>query len=441
MRKDPTEFRKRFVAWKNGKKPYQNGRPEPIQRIDNSEADFAQRLRSPWRQEIWDLEGSGKAATHKMSSADNIVYPNVQTTKGGGLIDFTHPMWEGVVDPLNRAIINKDYVPMKTEQDAIWFGPNYKEYYPKFKDGKLPGYGDGTPTRVGDYNVYPSAIGASELSVTTPEIVIKPRQKYPDTSDYYMWNPSNFTFQKYLDRKVQQLRSLEGGDNEKVAQRIYNTITPRIEYFQPYNLQGLINARKQYENNVQRKFLREGVASDLLGGLYMNRNRTREAQFAKYLGLPTFKYNRYDDGVYEDSVNTYLRPARYTPTKGNPLGDLVMLPRHESYEDELSDLNLAALYRSAQKGDSIVNFQNSATLGNYSGGIGKDSLGNYISYYDEWDINPLKGENSKDLFQQYDIGHPFSLYDRRYFSQSELKRALKKYDKAHTDRLLYDQTH
>jgi len=35
-----------------------------------------------------------------MGSADNIVYPNVQTTEGGGLIDFTNPIWKGVVDPL-----------------------------------------------------------------------------------------------------------------------------------------------------------------------------------------------------------------------------------------------------------------------------------------------------------------------------------------------------
>ena len=143
MYKDPTEFRERFAAWKDGKQPYKGGRPSAISEVDKSDADFAERLRSNWRQETWDWEGSGKAVTHKIGSADNIVYPNVQTTKGGGLIDFTNPIWKGVVDPLNRAMINKDYVPMKTEQDAIWFGPNYKEYYPKFKDGKLPGYKNG----------------------------------------------------------------------------------------------------------------------------------------------------------------------------------------------------------------------------------------------------------------------------------------------------------
>jgi hypothetical protein len=33
---------------------------------------------------------------------------------------------------------------MKTESDAIWFGPNYKKYYPGFKNGRLPRYAEGT---------------------------------------------------------------------------------------------------------------------------------------------------------------------------------------------------------------------------------------------------------------------------------------------------------
>jgi hypothetical protein len=34
-----------------------------------------------------------------MAGVDNIIYPNVQTVEGGGLIDFTNPIWNGVVDP------------------------------------------------------------------------------------------------------------------------------------------------------------------------------------------------------------------------------------------------------------------------------------------------------------------------------------------------------
>lgn len=287
------------------------------------------------------------------------------------------------------------------------------------------------------YNVHPSAIGASELSVTLPEIIIKPSPKYPDTSDYYLWNPSNFSMRAIMKRKMRNLQKMEDGDIHNVAQRIYNTVSPRPTYFQPYDIQGLLHAEDLYKKNEQRKFLREGVTGSL-GGLYMNRNRTREAQFAKYLGLPTFKYNFYNDGVFEDSVDNYLRPADYVPRKGKPLGDLVKLPRHESLDDELSDLNLAALYRSAQNGDSIRTFTNSSTLGEYTGSIGKDSLGNYISYYDEWDIHPLNNGNGgqKDMFYDFGLSHPFSLYDRRYFNNYELERALKKYPKEKTDKLL-----
>lgn len=185
MRRDPTEFRRRFQAYKEGKMPYDAGRPVAIQEVDKSDADFAKRLRSNWRQEIWDWEGSGKSVTHKIAGADNIVYPNVQTTKGGGLIDFTNPIWKGNVDPFERAIKNNDYVPMKTEQDAIWFGPNYKNYYPGFKNGKLPGFKDGANGWVrtnGNDIKFDEETGELVDQVTgekgtmmLPEITIKPR--------------------------------------------------------------------------------------------------------------------------------------------------------------------------------------------------------------------------------------------------------------------------
>lgn len=60
-----------------------------------------------------------------------------------------------------------------------------------FKNGKLPGYGNGTPTKVGEYNVYPSAIGASELSVTTPEVVITGTDRRPM---YQKYDAENSTY-------------------------------------------------------------------------------------------------------------------------------------------------------------------------------------------------------------------------------------------------------
>ena len=56
MAKDPTNFRNRFKLYKEGKMPYENGlpkyedgRPDAIKRVDNSDADFAKRLKSNWR--------------------------------------------------------------------------------------------------------------------------------------------------------------------------------------------------------------------------------------------------------------------------------------------------------------------------------------------------------------------------------------------------------
>lgn len=48
----------------------------------------------------------------------------------------------------------------------------YEAGLPKYEDG-------GEVVRVGDYNVYPSAIGASELNVTTPEVVVTGKDRRP----------------------------------------------------------------------------------------------------------------------------------------------------------------------------------------------------------------------------------------------------------------------
>jgi len=44
---------------------------------------------------------------------------------------------------------------------------------------------------------------------------------------------------------------------------------------------------------------------------------------------------------------------------------------------------------------------------------GKDARGNYISYYDKWDINPASNLEKKDI--KTDFGKPVELYDRIYY--------------------------
>lgn len=286
------------------------------------------------------------------------------------------------------------------------------------------------------------------IVVTPKGVMTRYQYNYPDTSDYYLWNPTNFTVQKYIDKKVKNIKAKENYDNKKVRERIYRTVMPY-----GYGINDMLEAERSYNENINRQYARQGIRAGLFG-LEDEQGDIREAQWAKYLGLPTFTYNYFNDGLRTDSVKNKLTPAKYSPKKGKVVGDLVRMPPHESLNHELSDKVLAALYRSAQRGDSIVPLANSPTLGRYTGSIGKDSLGNYISYYDEWDLNPFQSAgysrnesplslfvpksvySSPDIFQKYEIGHPFSLYDRRYYSDYELKNALSKYDEKRTDLIL-----
>lgn len=73
--------------------------------------------------------------------------------------------------------------------DAEW-EPEYN--FPGYKNGKLPGFEDGVvPVKVGEYNVWPSAVGASELNITTPEIVVTGKDRRPT---YQRYDAENSTY-------------------------------------------------------------------------------------------------------------------------------------------------------------------------------------------------------------------------------------------------------
>lgn len=266
------------------------------------------------------------------------------------------------------------------------------------------------------YNVYPSAIDSSELNITTPEIIIKPRAKYPDTSDYYAWNPYNFSLDKIIDDELTQLVNSEKSI-EDVRSRIYNSVFPRG--YDP------LKAKRSYERGT-RGYARDAFSS-------FEQDQLREALWAKYLQQPYYKVG---DGKYNWSVSNILPSAIYKPTKGLPIGDLVRIDPDISNKNELSDARIGQAlkhYKDTGKKSMLIQDDRSL-LGRYTQSLGRDSIGDYISYYDEWNLNPFnkgaerygnscdlipvsnKIRNKADLFQEYGISKPFSLYDRRYFN-------------------------
>ena len=115
---------------------YQNIDHPLIQRVNNSNARFVQRLLDPNRKHIQNWEDKSKIATHKISWAEDeqgaVVYPEVQEIDGK-LIDFTRPPYAPHA-AIDIAYKNNNFVRM-TPEEADWFTKNYKKYYPSFKKG------------------------------------------------------------------------------------------------------------------------------------------------------------------------------------------------------------------------------------------------------------------------------------------------------------------
>ena len=335
MHRDPTEFRARFKAYREGKKPYNAGRPVAIQEVDKSDADFAKRLRSNWRQEIWDWEGSGKSATHKMSSSDNIVYPNVQTTEGGGLIDFTNPIWKGVVDPRQRAIQHGDFVPMKTESDAIWFGPNYKKYYPGFKNGKLPRYGDGTDGISNnipeDYiplvsNTYQPIVDEAKqkmIKFAIDDYIYRAQKQHPEVTKQQAQEIYNNT--PYIgsdSRKGTTVGQYWHGDDDGYGRRVMVYPKGMRSDDPEFNLQDRINSTVLHESNHLFRDV-------LLGGKYTDKER--QYLEAAYPGVPINEAaalnaqireklsNVYGNGAVGDKLDAMLEKIRQNKNMQNEM--------------------------------------------------------------------------------------------------------------------------
>lgn len=152
-----------------------------------------------------------------------------------------------------------------------------------------------------------------------------------------------------------------------------------------------------------------------------------DALWAKYL-------NRSNDAVgYK--IDDYIQPAIYKPTKGNPIGNVYRLTSKSwNGNDDLNPLGDRQLYEMLKsKGKSKLGDGVGGTktgLGTYTRSLGEDENGKYMSYYDEWDISPIGNKNGKEgKDQSFGIGTPFSVYDRRYYTDEEAKHIMEEYDK------------
>lgn len=184
----------------------------------------------------------------------------------------------------------------------------------------------------------------------------------------------------------------------KAKDRLYRTITP-----QGYHLG---RAAKEFIKGDTRDFSKFTPAENEV--------------WARYLGVP-----------YEGESS--FEKAIYAPTKGGATYDDVIKFKDES--QILSDDVLRQLLQNQMKTgkNTMLVEGNESGLGTYTLSLGEDENGKYISYYDDWDINPTRGISAKYnipiINQIGDIvpgSNPFTVYGRRYYTDEDLRRVIER---------------
>ena len=121
---------------------YANGGQEEIlNKVNSSNANFAQRLKDPDRKSIPDWESpTDRISTHKLSvgtdkNGNHYIFPEVQEINGE-LIDFTRPPYHRFAGEIS-AEMRGDTVRVPSIEEGIKFTETYKQYYPLNNGGNL----------------------------------------------------------------------------------------------------------------------------------------------------------------------------------------------------------------------------------------------------------------------------------------------------------------
>jgi hypothetical protein len=185
-------------------------------------------------------------------------------------------------------------------------------------------------------------------------------------------------------------------DVEEIRHRLYNGVNPAGYQYIPERIWDALNKKEA------------------------NRSIYRDDQWATYLQIPEEERH---SGVEK------LQPARYRPSIGDTSGDVYRL----SLNGEDTDVLIQRAQMSGLGlGKNMVDRSLGHYLGDHTVGRGHDKKGEYISYYDKYDLNPFTGGTpvktgikgidkwlqTTTILSNIDlsmgIGKPFELYDRIY---------------------------
>lgn len=182
-----------------------------------------------------------------------------------------------------------------------------------------------------------------------------------------------------------------------VRQRLYDNVSPKI----------YLDATKRFRDAVVKNTPDEYIKNQ-------GHDQFRDDIWAEYLSIPHDErhFESYSNPIFESdyspTVRTDKNKNKYYTVDLNSL--------------EKEDLYNAAIYGKGRNGKALKLGENGVypTLrqyfGNHTIGRGYDGKGEYISFYDNWNLSPIYhavvGYNGKD--ESMGIGKPIQFYDRMY---------------------------
>lgn len=182
-----------------------------------------------------------------------------------------------------------------------------------------------------------------------------------------------------------------------IRKRLYNNISP-------YSYEDAFN---RLYNGIIKNKQEESIINDNYSG-------ERDDIWAEYLNIPLKDRHNIKNKITVSN-------SKYKPTLGN---DNIQYKKLNLTNKDKKRLIVDAIYNNALNfGKNTESYSLGKYFGDHTIGRGIDSKGEYISYYDLWDLSPIntnetdnkeraKGNNGKD--QSYGIGTPIHFYDRIY---------------------------
>lgn len=216
---------------------------------------------------------------------------------------------------------------------------------------------------------------------------------------------------KTFESKARQyLTSTEGQPiREELRRRAYRNINP-VGYDDAASriFKGLVLNQQDplvesYFNNPQHQTEQE---------------RNKQALWSYYLG--------HQDPELEEK---YIEDSPYRPSMGKTYDKVVRLKQGIPDETLLNVIDQTPIGSNINARKVDTYYDKKKGLGQYTFGHGQDEKGKYVSYYDDWDLAPF-GETQIGEDQSAGIGEPFSVYDRRYYTDEEVEKLRQSKSKA-----------